>query len=400
MKLIFAHDHRFVPVGDIVYSSGSFPATAWDRYLDVFSEVKVLCRKGAENTLKHREVASADKVSFSYMRSLSSPVNATLKRGQITAKIRAEMKGADACIVRLPSELGYAVQAQAKKLGIPCAVEVAGCPWDAMRSHGAAGAALYAPITRWRMRRAIQNAPYVLYVTDQFLQGRYPPHENATTVGCSNVMIPTPDPAVLAARLEKLAQPVETVKLGLVGSLNTRSKGIHTVFEALALQPADAPKMSFHVLGSGDPAPWIAEAQAKGVADRVHFDGTLPAGPQVLAWLQDIDLYLQPSLKEGLPRATIEAMSQACPALGTTCAGIPELLDADDLVTPGDAKALAKLLTKRATEVAAAQGDWAKTRARRNWAHAQNYEAKKLEKRRADFWQSFATYAARSGTAA
>ena len=42
-----------------------------------------------------------------------------------------------------------------------------------------------------------------------------------------------------------------------------------------------------------------------------------------------IDIYIQPSDQEGLPRSLIEAMSRACPAVGSTTAGIPELLDSE-----------------------------------------------------------------------
>jgi glycosyltransferase involved in cell wall biosynthesis len=42
-----------------------------------------------------------------------------------------------------------------------------------------------------------------------------------------------------------------------------------------------------------------------------------------------------------MPRAMIEAMARGLPSIGSAVGGIPELLDAEDLVPPGSAEALA-----------------------------------------------------------
>jgi glycosyltransferase involved in cell wall biosynthesis len=47
----------------------------------------------------------------------------------------------------------------------------------------------------------------------------------------------------------------------------------------------------------------------------------------VFDWLDAIDIYVQPSRQEGLPRALIEAMSRGLPAFGARTGGIPELID-------------------------------------------------------------------------
>ena len=57
--------------------------------------------------------------------------------------------------------------------------------------------------------------------------------------------------------------------------------------------------------------------------------------------LDTCDIYVQPSLQEGLPRALIEAMSRGCPCIGARTAGIPELLPEECLTPRGSAGAIA-----------------------------------------------------------
>ena len=56
--------------------------------------------------------------------------------------------------------------------------------------------------------------------------------------------------------------------------------------------------------------PWMQEAKKMNVSNFIQFDGTLPSGQKVYDWLDEVDIYLQPSFQEGLPRALIEAMSR------------------------------------------------------------------------------------------
>ena len=80
-----------------------------------------------------------------------------------------------------------------------------------------------------------------------------------------------------------------------------------------------------------------------GVEDDVQFMGVMPH-EKVFEWMDNLDIYIQPSDQEGLPRALIEAMSRACPAIGSTTAGIPELLSEDAIFTRKKVPTLVKVL--------------------------------------------------------
>ena len=71
--------------------------------------------------------------------------------------------------------------------------------------------------------------------------------------------------------------------------------------------------------------------------------GTVKAGKDgIIPFLDNIHLYVHPSKQEGLPRVVIEALSRGRLALGSTAAGIPELLDSEYLHKPGDWEKLAQ----------------------------------------------------------
>ena len=57
-----------------------------------------------------------------------------------------------------------------------------------------------------------------------------------------------------------------------------------------------------------------------------------------------MDVYIQPSLQEGLPRALLEAMSRGLPCIGSNAGGIPELLEKKMIFKKRNVKQLCKIL--------------------------------------------------------
>lgn len=389
MRLLFVHDHRFLRGPDgAVFTQGSFPAAVWERYLEHFDGITVLARDGGEFAGENLARADHPKVNFTLLRSPSFAERLGLIGGTATRALRAAVAEADGVIVRLPSDLGLLGAAEAQRAGQPCLIETVGCAYDAYANHGSRAAWLYALLARHRMRRAIARSKFVLYVTERWLQGRYPPARNAATAHASNVVLEPCPENERHARETRLAElrggraPV----IGTVASLSTASKGVQTMFAAMArLRREGLAAMEYRILGPGNPARWQALAERQGVGDWVHFDGSRAAGQPVLAWLDTIDLHCQPSFQEGLPRATIEAMSRGCACIGSTAGGIPELLPANRLHRPGDAAKLAALLRALigdpAALVAAAKADRAK---------AQDYRWDVIEARRSDLFERFA----------
>ena len=121
-----------------------------------------------------------------------------------------------------------------------------------------------------------------------------------------------------------------------------------------------------------------------GVEDNVKFLGFLNRN-EVSLYLKRIDIYIQPSKQEGLPRALVEAMSYACPALGSKVAGIPELLDEKCLFKKGNVSAICNLLLSFSKEKM-------KSYAKRNFEMSKLYTLSILESRRDSFIKEFLDY--------
>ncbi|MFD0713722.1 glycosyltransferase family 4 protein [Paenibacillus sp. GCM10027626] len=400
MHVLWAHDHTFYfNESGKFYSGGKLPYAVWERYLAVFDHITVACRgqrTQPDADMSGKTLSSGPQVEFLVLPSLSNPVNKLTKRGYVDQCLTEAIREADAVIARMPSEIGAEAIRIAQRLGKPYAVEVVACAWDGLWNYGSVQGKMYAPISMWRTRRMIKKAPYGIYVTERFLQQRYPLAANGFEGACSNVELPAVPESVLTSRLSRISEKNsgDKFRIGLIGSLNGKTKGIDTALRALARIAGNTPPFELHILGDGSKEKWQALAVKLGLGDRVTFCGVLPSGNAVFEWLDKLDLYIQPSFQEGLPRATIEAMSRGCPVIGSTAGGIPELIPGEWLHKPGHVKQLAAKL-----QHAIGNKEWLTEQAGRNFARAQHYTKTRLDQKRLAFWKAFQDYAARKAYA-
>ena len=266
----------------------------------------------------------------------------------------------------------------------PYIIESVGCSWDSYWNHGLLGKAV-APYMYLKTRNAIKNADFVYYVTTEFLQKRYP--TKGKTVSCSNVVLDPLQPETLGNRIERLKwfDPKTKLVLGTAAAIDTRYKGHEYVIEAIPKLVKLGYNVEYRLAGGTTgqtESTFLADlAKAKGVADRVVFCGSLSSS-QMPGYYDSLDIYVQPSKQEGLPRAVIEAMSRACPVIGTNIAGIPELLQSQCLFKKGSSdeilKAIERILDCDIVKIA-----------RENFEKAKEYEREKLVLKRQRFYDAF-----------
>lgn len=134
--------------------------------------------------------------------------------------------------------------------------------------------------------------------------------------------------------------------LGVVGRLH-QQKGHVYLFEALAQVRRRFPDVRLLVVGDGRlRAELAAQTQQQNLTDNIIFTGLRQDIPQILAGL---DLFVLPSLWEGLPNVVLEAMAAGLPVVATAVGGTPELVSDDEtglLVPAQDAAALAQAIQR------------------------------------------------------
>jgi glycosyltransferase involved in cell wall biosynthesis len=139
---------------------------------------------------------------------------------------------------------------------------------------------------------------------------------------------------------------------GVIARL-TEQKGHRFLLEALATNSSLA---DVHLLVVGDGplrASLEQDARDRGIDRRVHFLGARRDLGDVLA---AVDLFVLPSLWEGLPLSLVLAMGAGVPVVSTTVAGIPEVVEHGRtgwLVAPGDAAALGTAMARVLADPAA-----------------------------------------------
>jgi glycosyltransferase involved in cell wall biosynthesis len=131
-------------------------------------------------------------------------------------------------------------------------------------------------------------------------------------------------------------------------------KGFGVLLDALARLPAYLHWRFVHIGGGPLLARLRRQADALGIADRVHWQGARPQDA-VLAAYREADLFVLACRvaadgdRDGLPNVLMEAQSQGVACVSTEVSAIPELIDDGEtglLVPPDDAAALARAIER------------------------------------------------------
>lgn len=164
-------------------------------------------------------------------------------------------------------------------------------------------------------------------------------------------------PAAEKGRLRRELLLPEGVAIVLFAGRLTPQKGLPHLLEAWSRLAARRRGALLVLLGDGSAAADLKAAGSRlGIAASVRFAG---ATDNVRDYLQAADLFVLPSLSEGMPNALLQAMACGLPCVATNIGGARDMIsDGSDglLVEPGDAAALggaiARLLTDGALAVA------------------------------------------------
>jgi glycosyltransferase involved in cell wall biosynthesis len=195
---------------------------------------------------------------------------------------------------------------------------------------------------RTAYRAGVRRVDAVVAVSDDVAaavrRGYRPPHGRLVTI--ANGVDVERYPASRDPRLRGRLGLDDNAKVVIVVAKLMRQKGHAVLLEALSAGAFD-PGMQVLFVGDGpEREALVAETARLGLDHTVHFLGDRPDVPALLAIA---DLFVLPSLWEGLPMALLEAMASGLPVVATKVAGSRQVISDDScglLVPPGDPGAL------------------------------------------------------------
>ncbi|MBL7072330.1 MAG: glycosyltransferase family 4 protein [Candidatus Omnitrophica bacterium] len=145
---------------------------------------------------------------------------------------------------------------------------------------------------------------------------------------------------------DKMSLDRDLTIVGAIGRLSSVKGYIYLIkaFKKVAEKNKNARLL---LVGEGDEKPKLEkEVKEAGLTNKVIFESKKMATED---YLSVMDIFCQPSIKEGLGLALIEAMASGRACIGSNVGGIPEIIDDEIdgiLVPPENPEALAEAITR------------------------------------------------------
>lgn len=339
--LAVAIEQHFVEVEGKVYTDIAFDYDYWREYLEVFDRVEPVARVG-----------KADKVPDGWVRADGPGVRfhkvcdylgfwSFLRHWPRVLRDCARALGQPGPVLLRMGNISLMCWLYLVLNGRPYAFEVVG--------HAGQGATMVKNVQIFKLGHLIGFIQHYLcrvqaagaacasYVS-QYVRSLYPARRGREWV-FSSVKLPED---VFCVPREAKAFKHEPHRIVSVGRIEPE-KGHHILIQAMAeLGRKGESRVTLDIVGPGSQIEPLKQLCGElGLADRVRLLGRIPPGEPIRDLLDQADLFVLPSLTEGMPRALLEAMARGVPAIGSRAGGIVELLPSESLVEPGDPQALA-----------------------------------------------------------
>ncbi len=256
----------------------------------------------------------------------------------------------------------------AKLCGIPHVVRTVHGLREPFEGLQAFNMSCYEAIERTVHRSCVD---FIIGVSSQ-IEAKYKAQGQVSRVACIRNGIDLEGKSVQTDRWltrKELSVDWETCLIGTVGRL-TPVKGIPYLLDAARILLRQGVNVKVLVVGDGSiRQDLLAQAGNLGVGERVVFLGHRE-DTDVL--LQALDIFVLPSLSEGIPMALLEAMAASRPIVASRVGGIPEIIeDGVDgyLVEPMDVNTLAERCRRliESPDVARKMGEQGRKRVEREF---------------------------------
>jgi len=393
MTLYFIQEAVYYRYKNDFYSPRMKYDSYWQRYLNHFEKVNVIARVQDISELpKNYHLVSGPKVSFSPLPFYNGALGFYKKRSAIKNILLKNIDKKAAYVIRIPGPIGNLAAKILNKNKIKFAVEVVGDPYEVAKFLKLPSIVKFflKSYSLKSMQAVVSKAEAALYVTEKTLQKRYPATNAKITASASNVIIKESDIIESHNRLrntdEIIARFKDTHKkpihIGVLGMLYPIKSPLEIV-EAVNGVLKQGFNVELYFAGDGYLLNDVKEkAKELNIQNQVKCLGNLASGKEVFEFLDSLDLYIQFSKTEGIPRSLLEAMARACPVISSNVGGIPEFVSKEFLVQSGDTLELSNKIIDVLSNAETYQ-----LNIKNSHKSVQNFTEEKLKSKRFEYYQ-------------
>lgn len=308
----------------------------WSRYLDVFDKVFVIARINKRTLItKTAAIVEGKNIKVFSLTDYQGARKALFKSHIVKKEIISyvEKFRHPYILLRLPGNIGNLLANYCLNKKMRYAVEVVGDPYEVFSTQKNILLKAYAILQRNKLKKIVRNATSAAYVTEHYLQNIYP-LPNGFKTNYSSIQLNR-----IFLNQEKTFSNPNLSIIG-VGSLEFPYKGVSVLLKGLKLLTDSGIEYRMTWLGRGKLLESYKElAKQLKIDSYVSFPGAVP-NEEIPKYLKKNNIFILPSLTEGLPRSMVEAMAGSLICLGSNVGGIPELLQKKCLFQSNDSTAI------------------------------------------------------------
>lgn len=387
MKILLVDNvHIFKDENGNYFSPSIYDEEFFQRYLNVFDDLRMVAKvKQIRNEDAENLIQICDKRIEVYEIPWYHGLKELIKKlfPVINAYRKASI-GCDCSILRVAQIESFFAFLFSDCRNKPLAVEMVNDPlgWTNVNR-------LIKSITVTMTRKILCQANGASYVTEHYLQNRYPCKNalNGKGFSASYSSIKLYESEIVENPKSIIGNPIRLVHISNI--IDGDAKGHKEAIDIITELNKKSFPCNLTFIGDGPSKEKFRNyAIQMGVNDKIKFVGRISSHTKIMQILRDSDVFIFPvTSSEGLPRVLIEAMAAGLPCLSSPYGGMQELLEPNYLIDPVDAKQYASVIINICEDLALY-----KKISSNNIQKAKSYTKNKLDAKRNIFYTKLKEY--------
>lgn len=333
MKLLLVDNiHLYRTPEGLYFTPSIYTYDFFQRYLNVFDSIKLLCKVKHVNSIEKEKMILVTRDGLEiqelpWYQGIRQMIPLVAKLNKIYKKAG---EGCECIIYRVAQIESFWTYLHKSNRRKPFAVEVVNDPATFTNTN-----IIIKALSILLLKRMTYRAIGASYVTQHYLQKKYPSylHKNPNSHNHFNASYSSVEIDKTEILTPKKFNSNSTIRLLHIGnSINDNTKGQIQVLKIGCELIKKHYNISIHFIGDGTYLEEIKkQADKLNMREKCIFYGRISDRKELLTLISSMDIMLYPTRMEGLPRVIIESMAMGLPVLSTPIAGIPEIVQEENL---------------------------------------------------------------------